>query len=87
MQNYPNPFNPTTQIKYQIPNEGFVTLKVYDILGREVATLVNQKQSIGRYEKKFDASRLAAGVYIYRLTVNSGLNGNFTASKKMILMK
>jgi len=87
LQNYPNPFNPTTQIKYQIPNEGFVTLKVYDILGREVATLVNQKQSIGRYEKTFDASRLAAGVYIYRLTVNSGLNGNFTSSKKMLLLK
>ena len=86
-QNYPNPFNPTTQIKYQIPNEGFVTLKVYDILGRDVATLVKQKQSIGRYQSTFDASLLAAGVYIYRLTVHSGLNGNFSSSKKMLLLK
>jgi len=86
-QNYPNPFNPSTIIKYQLPKEGYVTLKVYDILGREIATLVNQKQSIGRYQATFDASKLAAGVYIYRLTVRSGLNGNFTTSKKMILLK
>jgi len=90
-QNYPNPFNPTTQIKYQIPKEGYVTLKVYDILGREVATLVNQKQSVGRYEATFSttgvSSQISSGVYIYRLTVRSGLDGNFAASKKMILLK
>ena len=95
LSNYPNPFNPTTQIKYQIPEEGFVTLNVYDVLGRDVATLVNEKQSIGRYETTFSAtggassfsSRISSGVYVYRLTVLSGLNGNFTLSKKMLLLK
>ncbi|MDD3559477.1 MAG: T9SS type A sorting domain-containing protein, partial [Melioribacteraceae bacterium] len=79
-----------TTIKYEIPKEGIVSLKVYDILGREVTTLVNKHQNIGRYEVKFDASSLSTGVYIYRLTVSdpSASSGQaFTESRKMILMK
>ena len=81
-QNYPNPFNPVTIIKYQLPKDGMVTLKVYDILGAEVATLVNEEKIVGRYEVSFDASRLASGVYIYRLQANE-----YTSVKKMILLK
>jgi hypothetical protein len=81
-ENYPNPFNPSTTIKYQIPKDGFVTLKVYDILGAEVANLVNEDKVAGRYEVSFDASLLASGVYIYRLNVNDYVN-----VKKMVLMK
>lgn len=80
--NYPNPFNPTTKIKYDLPKEAKVTLKVYDILGREVTTLVDTKQNAGYYEVNFDATRLASGVYIYRL-----MAGDFVQTKKMILMK
>ncbi len=81
-QNYPNPFNPTTNIKFSIPKRSFVTLKVYDVVGREVATLVNQEKEAGTYNVKFNASNLASGMYIYTLTT-----GNFTSSKKMVLMK
>ena len=86
-QNFPNPFNPTTTIKYSIPsaqkdNSQFVRLSVYDILGREVATLVNKQQQPGQYEIKFDASHLPSGTYIYRLTA-----GGFSQSKKLILLK
>jgi len=81
-QNYPNPFNPTTTIRYQIPEDGMVTLKVYDILGREVKTLVNDFKTKGRYEVTFDASNLASGLYIYEIT-----SGDYKASKKMTLIK
>lgn len=81
-QNYPNPFNPSTLISYSIPQNSFVTLKVYDIIGNEVATLVNQSQSAGKYEVRFDASNLSNGVYMYTIKTD-----NFTATKKMILMK
>jgi hypothetical protein len=81
-QNYPNPFNPITTIRYQLPQDGMVTLKVYDILGSEVATLVNEQKTSGRYEVNFDASRLASGVYIYKLT-----SGSYVSSKKMLLVK
>ena len=81
-QNYPNPFNPATTIRYQIPKEGMVTLKVYDILGAEVATLVDAFQNEGRYEVNFDAGSLASGVYIYRLSVN-----DFVNVKKMVMLK
>ncbi|MDR3668868.1 MAG: T9SS type A sorting domain-containing protein [Ignavibacteriaceae bacterium] len=81
-QNYPNPFNPTTAIQYQIPKPGIVTIKVYDILGREVATLVNENKVAGDYNFTFDASRFASGVYIYQLRVN-----DYVSSKKMILLK
>jgi photosystem II stability/assembly factor-like uncharacterized protein len=81
-QNYPNPFNPTTNIKYQITNNKFVTLKVYDILGREVITLVNEKQTVGTYEVTFDASKYSSGVYFYRLKA-----GDFVETRKMVLIK
>ncbi len=90
LQNYPNPFNPTTTIEYSIPNvraknyspQQNVQLKIYDVLGREIATLVNQKQSPGNYSVKFDASNLPSGIYFYRIHA-----GDFIATKKMILMK
>ena len=73
-QNYPNPFNPTTTIRYQLPKGGMVTLKVYDILGAEVKSLVNEEQVAGKYEVNFNARNLASGVYIYRLSVNDFVN-------------
>jgi Secretion system C-terminal sorting domain len=81
-QNYPNPFNPSTKIKYQIPNAGLVTLKVYNILGKEVATLVNENKPAGNYEVEFSAKDLTSGIYIYKLQ-----SGSFVETKKMILMK
>lgn len=82
VQNYPNPFNPATIIKYNIPKSGEVKLRVFDILGREVTTLVNSYQKEGRYEVEFNASKLASGVYIYRLEAD-----DFVNSKKMLLVK
>jgi photosystem II stability/assembly factor-like uncharacterized protein len=81
-QNYPNPFNPTTIINYGIPKESYVTIKVYDILGREVATLVNDEKLAGKYEVKFDGSKLSSGVYFYQLRA-----GSYTATKKLLLIK
>ncbi len=83
-QNYPNPFNPSTIIQYQIPENNFVTLKVYDVLGREVATLVNEQKNAGTYRVEFNAGQLnlTSGVYFY--TIKSG---NFTETKKLMLMK
>jgi hypothetical protein len=81
-QNYPNPFNPSTRISYSIPKTGYVSLKVYDILGREVATLVNGYQQANQYSVNFDASKLASGIYLYKLKA-----GDFVQTKKMILMK
>ena len=89
-QNYPNPFNPTTKINYQIPERVFVTLKVYDVLGNEVATLVNENQPSGVYKIEFDGNELTSGIYIYKLqtgdpSTNSGQS--FMDIKKMILLK
>ncbi len=81
-QNYPQPFNPATTIKYQIPEFSFVTVKVFDLLGNEIVTLVNEKKLKGIYEVSFSADGLASGVYIYKLTA-----GNFTTSKKLIILK
>jgi hypothetical protein len=81
-QNYPNPFNPATTISYSIKDKGLVTLKVYDILGNEVATLVNEDQSAGLYKFKFDAKFFASGVYFYTLKA-----GEFVSTKKMILLR
>ncbi len=89
-QNYPNPFNPTTTIEYQLPAVGTqytVSLKIYDIIGREVATLVNEQQEPGYYQKTFDASRYASGMYIYRLIAKDGQNKQRTFQKKMMLVK
>ena len=81
-QNYPNPFNPTTVISYTIPKAGHVTLIVYDILGREVETLVDKNENVGRYDVQFDGSRLASGVYFYRL-----ISGSHAMTKKMLMLK
>jgi len=81
-QNYPNPFNPSTTIEYNIPKAGLVTLKIYDILGREVRTIVNKEKTAGSYKISFNASSFASGVYFYRLT-----SGGFTLIKKMVLLK
>jgi len=81
-QNYPNPFNPTTSIEYQVASIEKVSIKVYDILGREITTLVNEVKSPGIYEVKFDASNLSSGVYFYQLNA-----GSKTATKKLLLLK
>jgi|GEM_PF-5913752 hypothetical protein len=81
-QNYPNPFNPSTTISFTIPHSSFVTLKVFDVLGREVATLVNEEMTLGWYERMFDGSNLASGVYIYRLHA-----GGFDQIKKLLLLR
>ncbi len=89
-QNYPNPFNPSTKIRYSIPNvtlrqaqgDNMTTLKVYDILGNEVKTLVNEQKAAGYYEVEFNASQFASGVYVYRLQ-----SGSFVSTKKMMVLK
>ena len=81
-QNYPNPFNPSTTIKYQVPQNSFVSVNVYDILGNQVGTLVREEKAAGSYELRFDASNMPSGVYFYKIQA-----GNFTQTKKMILMK
>lgn len=81
-QNYPNPFNPTTTIKFSIPSESFVYLKVFDVIGREVAVLVNEEKIPGNYEVKLDASSLASGVYFYVIKAS-----NYIQAKKMVLIK
>jgi Secretion system C-terminal sorting domain len=85
-QNFPNPFNPTTIIQYQLPRDSRVTLKVYDILGREVTTLVNKEEKAGYKEVRFNGSRYASGVYIYRLIAESKGN-NYMSVKKMMMVK
>ena len=81
-QNYPNPFNPSTTIKFQIPNSEFTTLKVYNVLGQEVATLVSNKLNPGNYTYTFDGKNLASGIYYYQLVA-----GGFREVKKMILLR
>lgn len=81
-QNYPNPFNPSTNIKYAISSQSMVKLAVYDILGRQVMTLVDEFKQPGRYEVSFDAGNMATGIYFYKLEA-----GEFVDVKKMILMK
>jgi len=81
-QNYPNPFNPSTTIKYQVPELSFVTLRVYDVLGSEIATLVDEEKPIGSYEVDFDAKTLPSGIYFYQLQ-----SGSFVETKKMMLLK
>jgi len=81
-QNYPNPFNPSTTINFSIPKAGFVKLAVYDLLGKEVSSLVNETRGAGNYEINFNASNLTSGIYIYKMTTDE-----FTSSKQMILIK
>jgi hypothetical protein len=81
-QNYPNPFNPTTNLEFRVSSFGFVNLKVFDVLGREVATLVNEVRRPGIYTVRWDSSGLPSGVYFYRLCTTS-----FTETKKMLLAK
>jgi hypothetical protein len=89
LQNYPNPFNPKTGIRFQVPGVSDVRLSVYDILGREVAVLVNERKAAGTHEVPFDATGLASGVYIYRLTASlpAGQAGSFTATRLMSLVR
>ena len=82
LQNYPNPFNPTTTISFTIPHSSFTILRVYDVLGREVATLMNDQLSAGKYERTFDASKLASGIYVYRLQA-----GTFVQTRKLAVLK
>jgi hypothetical protein len=81
-QNYPNPFNPVTKISFALPKAGFVTLKVYDLLGKEVSTLVNQEMNAGSYNVDFNGAKLSSGLYFYKLETNG-----FSSVKKMMLVK
>ncbi len=81
-QNYPNPFNPVTRIKYSVPKTGYLTIKVYDLMGREVATIFEGVQQAGNYSVTFDAGGLAGGIYLYQMKV-----GNFVENKKLVLLK
>jgi hypothetical protein len=82
VQNYPNPFNPSTNLEFGIPNLEFVSLKIYDIAGKEIMTLINEMKPAGRYQIKFDGRNLGSGVYFYKLTA-----GGFSAVKRMFLIK
>ena len=81
-QNYPNPFNPITNIQFSIPKTEFVSLKIYNLLGQKVTTLVDKKQPAGSYQVQWDASRFASGVYYYQLKV-----GDYVQTRKMVLLK
>jgi hypothetical protein len=95
-QNYPNPFNPSTGIRYQVPGVSDVRLEVFDVLGRKVSTLVNERQVAGAYSVNFNAASLASGIYFYRIEVRSSgsqarsqnsQSGSFTETKRMMLVK
>ena len=81
-QNYPNPFNPSTKIRYSVPQSSNVMIKIFDILGNEIKTLVDEEKSVGTYEVEFDATGLPSGIYFYSLNA-----GNYIETKKMVLMK
>ena len=81
-QNYPNPFNPTTIINYSIPKTSFVSLKVYNVLGKEVAVLINEVKPAGNYNAEFNSGKIASGIYFYRI-----IAGQFSSTRKMILLK
>ena len=81
-QNYPNPFNPTTVISYDLPKRSTMKLVVYDIMGKEITTLVNETQDAGSYQVTLDASRFSSGMYFYRMTT-----GSYTGTRKMLLLK
>jgi hypothetical protein len=81
-QNYPNPFNPSTYISFSVPSKSYVSLKVFDVMGREVATIASEELSAGSYTRQWNASNMSSGIYFYRLQV-----GNYLESKKLILLK
>ena len=81
-QNFPNPFNPSTEIKFSLPEQAAVTLVIYDAIGNEISTLINEELSAGNYNVDWNASDYASGIYLYRLNA-----GDFVATKKMILLK
>ena len=81
-QNYPNPFNPSTAIKFAVPEKSNVVIKIYDILGNEIITLVNEEMDAGWYEKSFNANGISSGVYLFRMQA-----GNYVNTKKMLLIK
>jgi hypothetical protein len=81
-QNYPNPFNPSTTIRFSVPAASIVTLKVFNLIGQEVATLVDETVRAGNYETRFDAAELSSGVYIYQLT-----SGGYSRTRRMLLVK
>ncbi|RKY90817.1 MAG: hypothetical protein DRQ01_08620 [Ignavibacteriae bacterium] len=81
-QNYPNPFNPTTSIQFTVGSWQNIILKIYDVLGNEVATLVKEEKPVGNYEVKFNAAKLSSGIYFYQLRA-----GNYVETKKMLLLK
>jgi hypothetical protein len=82
LQNYPNPFNPATTISFSLPSKGFVSLKVFDLVGREVATIVSEEMSAGNYTKRWNANGMPSGVYFYRLQA-----GSFSETKKLVLLR
>jgi hypothetical protein len=82
MQNYPNPFNPVTKIKFMLKENGFVTMKIYDVLGKEVANIINENLKSGTYEIPFNAGQLSSGIYFYKLQ-----SGDFSDIKKMVVIK
>jgi hypothetical protein len=81
-QNYPNPFNPVTTIKYQLPKAELVTIKIYDIIGKEISTLINRTQNAGYYEVNFNAGKLSSGIYFYKMVA-----GDFVSIKKLVVLK
>jgi hypothetical protein len=81
-QNYPNPFNPSTAIDYSLAKESFVQLRVFDVLGREIATIIHENEPVGKHTVYFDASDLSSGIYFYRITA-----GGVVGSKKMMVIK
>ena len=85
-QNYPNPFNPSTKINYDLPSDGNVSIKLFDISGKEVALLVNEVKTAGYHTVELNASNLSSGVYFYRISVDANGN-NFIATKRMMLLK
>ena len=81
-QNYPNPFNPTTAISYELPEANYVSIKVYNLIGKEVAVLVDEQKQAGKYKLQFDGSGIPSGVYFYRIQA-----GSYSETKRMILLK
>ncbi len=81
-QNYPNPFNPSTTISFSLPSQSFVSLKVFDIIGREVATIVSEEMPAGTYTRQWNAAKMSSGIYFYRLQA-----GSYTQTKKLVLLK